>query len=85
MYDGFFAVVTNLEDNPAEIIKINKQRWKIEENFRIMKSDFKARPVYVQRNDRIKAHLVLEQTLRLFCPLLTVKDGIIACASPKIQ
>ena len=27
MYDGFYAVVTNLEDNPAEIIKINKQRW----------------------------------------------------------
>ena len=58
MYDGFYAVVTNLEDNPAEIIKINKQRWEIEENFRIMKSDFEARPVYVQRNDRIKAHFL---------------------------
>lgn len=58
MYDGFYAVVTNLEDNPAEIIKINKQRWEIEENFRIMKSDFEARPVYVQRDDRIKAHFL---------------------------
>ena len=58
MYDGFYAVVTNLEDSPAEIIKINKQRWEIEENFRIMKSDFEARPVYVQRDDRIKAHFL---------------------------
>lgn len=57
-YDGFYAVVTNLDDNPAEIIKINKQRWEIEENFRIMKSEFEARPVYVQRDDRIKAHFL---------------------------
>ena len=58
MYDGFYAVVTNLEDNPAEIIRINKRRWEIEENFRIMKSDFEARPVYVRRDDRIKAHFL---------------------------
>ena len=58
MYDGFYAVVTNLEDDPAEIIKINKRRWEIEENFRIMKSEFETRPVYVQREDRIKAHFL---------------------------
>ena len=58
MYDGFYAVVTNLEADPAEIIKINKNRWEIEENFRIMKSEFEARPVYVQRTDRIKAHFL---------------------------
>lgn len=58
MYDGFYAVVTNLDDDPAEIIKINKSRWEIEENFRIMKSEFEARPVYVQRDDRIKAHFL---------------------------
>ena len=58
MYDGFYAVVTNMNDNPAEIIRINKQRWEIEENFRIMKSDFEARPVYVQRDERIKAHFL---------------------------
>lgn len=39
-----------------EIIKINKNRWEIEESFRIMKSEFKARPVYLSRDDRIKAH-----------------------------
>lgn len=55
-YDGFYAVCTNLEDDAAEIIKINHRRWEIEECFRIMKSEFKARPVYLTRDDRIEAH-----------------------------
>jgi len=55
-YDGFYAVCTNLEDEASDIIKINHRRWEIEECFRIMKSEFKARPVYLSRDDRIKAH-----------------------------
>lgn len=55
-YDGFYAVCTTLEDDISEIIKINKKRWEIEESFRILKTDFKARPVYLKRDDRIKAH-----------------------------
>ena len=55
-YDGFYAVCTNLEDSAQEIIRINQRRWEIEECFRIMKSEFKARPVYLSREDRIKAH-----------------------------
>lgn len=55
-FDGFYAVCTTLEDNISEIIKINKRRWEIEESFRILKTDFKARPVYLKRDDRIKAH-----------------------------
>lgn len=58
MYDGFYAVITNLEGDVSEIIRINKQRWEIEENFRIMKTEFEARPVYVRREDRIKAHFM---------------------------
>ena len=57
-YDGFYAVITNLDCNVKEIIRINQQRWEIEENFRIMKTEFKARSVYVQRDDRIKAHFL---------------------------
>lgn len=57
-YDGFYAVITNLEGDVSEIIKINKQRWEIEENFRIMKTEFEARPAYVRREDRIKAHFL---------------------------
>lgn len=55
-FDGFYGVCTNLEDNPEEIIKVNQRRWEIEESFRIMKSEFKARPVYLSRDDRIIAH-----------------------------
>lgn len=56
MFDGFYAVCTTLEDDISEIIKVNKRRWEIEESFRILKTDFKARPVYLKRDDRIKAH-----------------------------
>lgn len=57
-YDGFYAVCTNLEDDAPAIIRINQRRWKIEECFRIMKSEFKARPVYLSRKDRICAHFM---------------------------
>ncbi len=58
-YDGFYAVCTNLEDTGVdEIVRINKKRWEIEECFRIMKTEFKARPVFVRREDRIKAHFL---------------------------
>ena len=56
IYDGFYGVCTNLEDEASEIIKVNHRRWEIEECFRIMKSEFKARPVYLTRDDRIEAH-----------------------------
>lgn len=58
-YDGFYAVCTNLEDISVDaIIHINKKRWEIEECFRIMKTEFKARPVFLRREDRIKAHFI---------------------------
>lgn len=52
-YDGFYAVCTNLEDRPELILEVNKQRWQIEEAFRTLKTEFRARPVYLQRDDRI--------------------------------
>ena len=58
-FDGFYAVCTTLEDDIADIIKVNKNRWEIEESFRILKTDFKARPVYLKRDDRIKAHFTI--------------------------
>lgn len=57
-YDGFYAVCTNLEDEASEIVKVNKRRWEIEDCFRIMKSEFKARPVFLSRDDRIEAHFM---------------------------
>ena len=57
-YDGLYAVCTNLEDTVEEIIEINHRRWEIEESFRIMKSDFKSRPVYHSKDEMIKAHFI---------------------------
>lgn len=58
-YDGFYAVCANLKDMGVdEIIRINKKRWEIEECFRIMKTDFKARPVYLQTEDHIRSHFL---------------------------
>ena len=56
IYDGFYAVCTNLTDDIDQIVKINRRRWEVEESFRIMKHEFKARPAYLQRDDRITAH-----------------------------
>ena len=56
MYDGLYAVCTNLEDPVEEIVKVNHSRWEIEESFRIMKSEFKSRPVFHRKEDMIKAH-----------------------------
>ena len=75
MYDGFYAVITNLEGDVSEILKINKQRWEIEENFRIMKIEFEAHPVYVRRDDRIKAHFMTCYISLLIYRLLEKKIG----------
>lgn len=74
-YDGFYAVITNLEDNVEEILKINRQRWEIEENFRIMKHEFEARPAHVRRDDRIKAHFLTCYISLLIYRLLEKKLG----------
>ena len=57
-FDGFYALCTDLEDPAPAIIRLNGGRWIIENGFRIMKTDFDARPVYVRRDDRIKAHFL---------------------------
>lgn len=60
-YDGFYAVYTSLDDKKypvSRINEINHGRWEIEESFRIMKSEFEARPVFLQKDSRIKAHFL---------------------------
>lgn len=59
-YDGLYAVCTDLlDDDVKDILKVSEQRWQIEECFRIMKTDFSARPVYLQDENRIKAHFLI--------------------------
>ena len=57
-YDGYYGLTTNLIDDVSTILKVAKGRWEIEESFRIMKTDFKSRPVELSRKDRIKAHFL---------------------------
>lgn len=85
MYDGFYAVITNLEGDVSEIIRINKQRWEIEESFRIMKTEFEARPVYVRREDRIKAHFMTCYISLLIYRLLEKKLGNVYTASQILE
>ena len=60
VYDGLYAVCTDLLDDEAgDILKVSEGRWQIEECFRIMKTDFSARPVYLQDENRIKAHFLI--------------------------
>lgn len=58
-YDGLYAVCTNLEDSVGDIMKVNHRRWEIEESFRIMKTEFNARPVFHTNEDAIKAHFLI--------------------------
>lgn len=80
LFDGFYATCTNLEDHAPAIILINQRRWEIEECFRIMKSEFKARPVYLSRDDRIEAHFTTcFLSMVLFRYLEKKLDGKFTC------
>lgn len=73
-YDGFYAVCTDLLEDPVgDILKVSEGRWQIEQCFRIMKTDFSARPAYVSREDRIKAHFLICFLALLIYRLLEIK------------
>lgn len=74
-FDGFYAVETNLDDDIHDILAINHGRWEIEESFRIMKDDFRSRPAYLSRNDRIKAHFMTCFIALLVYRILEKKTG----------
>ena len=72
-YDGYYAVATNLDDDAKAILKINSQRYKIEDCFRILKTNFSARPVYHSKGNRITAHFMICYTALLIYRLLECK------------
>ena len=57
-YDGYYGITTNLTGDIQEILKISKNRWEIEESFRILKTDFESGTIHLSREDRIKAHFL---------------------------
>lgn len=69
-YDGYYAVATNLDDEAKDIIEISSNRYKIEDCFRVMKTNFSARPVFHQRRERIIAHFMICYTALLIYRLL---------------
>lgn len=72
-YDGYYAVATNLDDEAKEIIKISSNRYKIEDCFRVMKTNLSARPVFHQKRERIVAHFMICYTALLLYRLLEKK------------
>lgn len=72
-YDGFYATATNLDDDAKTILEINAQRYKIEDCFRIMKTNLSTRPVYHKTPDRIIAHFMICYTALLIYRLLEAK------------
>lgn len=72
-YDGYYAVATNLTDPAKDILEINSKRYKIEDCFRILKTNFEARPIYHRNRDRIIAHFLICYTTLLIYRLLEAK------------
>ena len=72
-YDGFYAVATNLDDPAKDILEVSANRYKIEDCFRVMKTNFSARPVFHQKRERIIAHFMICYTALLIYRLLEKK------------
>jgi len=72
-YDGFYAIATNLDDKPQDILAINEKRYQIEDCFRILKTDFQSRPFYHRNRERIIAHFMICYTALLLFRILEVK------------
>lgn len=72
-YDGFYAVATNLDDSAKDILAVAQNRYKIEDCFRIMKTNFDARPVFLRKLERIRAHFLICYTALLIYRLMECK------------
>lgn len=66
-YDGFYAICTDLSDNVTKIIELNHNRWESEDAFRVIKTDFKGRPVFVWTAEHIRAHFIFRHFIEFFC------------------
>lgn len=72
-YDGFYAIATNLDDSAKDILAVAQNRYKIEDCFRIMKTNFDARPVFLRKPERIRAHFLICYTALLIYRLMECK------------
>jgi hypothetical protein len=75
-YDGYYVIVTSLHNASDDwIINTYKELWRIEETFKVTKSDLEARPVYVSRSDHIEAHFLINFIALVVVRLLQMKLG----------
>ena len=81
-YDGFYAIATNIDigknrpqelEDVKQILSISSERYKIEDCFRLLKTNFSARPVYHRNKPRIRAHFMICYTALLIFRLLQKK------------
>lgn len=72
-YDGFYAIATNLDDPAKDIIEISSNRYKIEDCFRVLKTNLSARPVFHQKRERIISHFLICYTALLIYRILEKK------------
>ena len=72
-FDGFYCICTDLEAPATEVIRMNSGRWIVENDFRVTKTEMEARPVYLKRDDRIKAHFLTCFLALLICKYLEKK------------
>jgi len=72
-YDGYYCVATNLDDSASDILTVSSKRYKIEDCFRVMKTNFSARPVFHRKRERIIAHFMICYTALLIYRILEKK------------
>lgn len=84
-FDGYYAIVTSeWKKKDEEIVEIYRGLWRIEEAFKVTKSDLEARPVYLSRNDHIQAHFLICFVALVIVRLLALRLGN-KYAIPKIM
>lgn len=72
--DGYYAIVTSeYKESSDSIIEMYRGLWRIEESFRVTKSDLEARPVYVSRKDHIEAHFLTCFVALVIARILEIK------------
>src|SRR5574344_434761 len=75
-YDGYYAVATSLDDSARDIIEVSSKRYKIEDCFRVMKTNFSARPIFHQTKEHVTAHFMMCYTALLIYRILEKKLDI---------
>ncbi|KJR46369.1 Mobile element protein [Desulfosporosinus sp. I2] len=85
MYDGYFCIITSeLDYDERKMRQVYGGLWRIEQSFRIMKTDFDARPVFVRKNEHIRAHFLICFVALLIIRIIQHRMGEKALSAERI-